>query len=300
MKKKLISLLTALSMTLMLFMCMPISVSADAVGSGDCGAGGDNVTWSLDSNGVLTISGSGNMKIPDCEIHEFTSGKDLMNFYVKGMYEVIILDVEMPELNGLETAERIRRIDNSVIIFFLTNYAEFAVQGYDVGVFRYILKTQPEYIYTKQLNSIINECKQRFRNFIFTNKNLSFRFRLTDILYFEGHKRFDVSNGFVTLRSDDKEDLKNGFHLKYSEEYHKKHGYYYIKIVPFSKLSSLTETVYTFIYKGEEMEVVGRHWDENKKFMHLLGHKIGSPVPEKYPNLVDEYNKYLNDGFEKR
>lgn len=70
--------------------------------------------------------------------------------------------------------------------------------------------------------------------------------------------------------------------------------------MPFSKLSSLTETVYTFIYKGEEMEVVGRHWDENKKFMHLLGHKIGSPVPEKYPNLVDEYNKYLNDGFEKR
>lgn len=38
------------------------------------------------------------MKIPDCEVHEFTSGRDLLSFYVKGMYEVIILDVEMPEL----------------------------------------------------------------------------------------------------------------------------------------------------------------------------------------------------------
>ena len=56
------------------------------------------------------------MKIPDCEVHEFTSGRDLLSFYVKGMYEVIILDVEMPELNGLETAERIRQIDKSVVL----------------------------------------------------------------------------------------------------------------------------------------------------------------------------------------
>nr|WP_302511320.1 response regulator [uncultured Ruminococcus sp.] len=84
------------------------------------------------------------MKLPDCEIHEFTSGRDLLSFYVKGMYEVIILDVEMPDLTGLQTAERIRQIDGSVIISFLTNYAEFAVKGYDVGAFRYILKNQPD------------------------------------------------------------------------------------------------------------------------------------------------------------
>lgn len=129
------------------------------------------------------------MKIPDCEIHEFSSGKDLLSFYVKGMYEVVILDVEMPDMNGLQTAERIRQIDKSVIISFLTNYAEFAVQGYDVGAFRYILKNQPDYVYDKQLNSIITECEQRFRTFTFSNKNMSLKFRLVDILYFEGRKR---------------------------------------------------------------------------------------------------------------
>ena len=129
------------------------------------------------------------MKIPDCRIHEFTSGKELLKLYVKGMYEVVILDVEMPDLNGLQTAERIRQIDKSVIISFLTNYAEFAVHGYDVGAFRYILKNQPDYVYTKQLNSIVDECKQRFKTFSFTNKNISFKFRLADIIYFEGHKR---------------------------------------------------------------------------------------------------------------
>lgn len=129
------------------------------------------------------------MKLPDCEIHEFTSGRDLLSFYVKGMYEVIILDVEMPDLTGLQTAERIRQIDGSVIISFLTNYAEFAVKGYDVGAFRYILKNQPDYLYTQQLSSIFDECEQRFRTYKFSNRNLSFKFRLIDILYFEGHKR---------------------------------------------------------------------------------------------------------------
>lgn len=90
--------------------------------------------------------------------------------------------------HGLGTSI-IREIDGSVIISFLTNYAEFAVKGYDVGAFRYILKNQPDYVYTKQLNSIIAECQQRFRTFTFNNKNLSFKFRLTDILYFEGHRR---------------------------------------------------------------------------------------------------------------
>lgn len=129
------------------------------------------------------------LKIPDCQIHNFESGDDLLSFFVKGMYEVIILDVEMPGLNGLETAERIRRIDDSVIISFLTNYPDFAVQGYEVGAFRYMLKSQPDYAYSRQLKSIFDECEQGFRTFSFNNKNLAFKFLLSDILYFENHKR---------------------------------------------------------------------------------------------------------------
>ncbi|MGN0630829.1 MAG: LytR/AlgR family response regulator transcription factor [Ruminococcus sp.] len=129
------------------------------------------------------------LKIPDCQIHEFSSGNDLLSCFVKGMYEIVLLDVEMPGLSGLETAEKIRQIDKSVIISFLTNYAEFAVHGYEVNAFRYILKSQPDYLYTQQLKSIFEECQQRFRTYQFRNKNLAFRFRLIDILYFEGHKR---------------------------------------------------------------------------------------------------------------
>ncbi len=73
MKKRIISFFTALSMTLMLFTSMPTSVSAvTIVANGTCGAEGneDNVTWTLDSDGVLTISGTGEMKSsPDWSIY---------------------------------------------------------------------------------------------------------------------------------------------------------------------------------------------------------------------------------------
>ena len=129
------------------------------------------------------------MKLPDCHVFEFTNGRDLLNSTVEGKFEVIILDVEMPEMNGLKVAEMIRRTDKNVIISFLTNYAEFAIQGYEVNAFRYILKTQPDYILKQQLDSIFEESSQRFKTYSFRNRNISFTFKLDDIICFEIHGR---------------------------------------------------------------------------------------------------------------
>ena len=60
MKKRWLSLVLAVCMVLTL---LPVSAfGADIVASGNCGAQGDNVTWTLDSDGLLTISGTGDMK----------------------------------------------------------------------------------------------------------------------------------------------------------------------------------------------------------------------------------------------
>mgnify|MGYP004730973699 CR=1 FL=1 len=73
------------------------------------------------------------------KISEFGSGDEFIKDFKKNMYDIIILDIEMKELNGLETAERIRSADSSVIIVFLTSHQEFALQGYEVNAFRYML-----------------------------------------------------------------------------------------------------------------------------------------------------------------
>ncbi len=57
--KKLLAILVAI---LMIVTTVPFAFAADVVESGNCGANGDNLTWSLDSDGVLTISGEGEMQ----------------------------------------------------------------------------------------------------------------------------------------------------------------------------------------------------------------------------------------------
>lgn len=55
-------------------------------------------------------------------------------------YDLIILDVEMPGINGIETAQEIRKVDSNTIIMFITNLAEYAIHGYSVEAIDYVLK----------------------------------------------------------------------------------------------------------------------------------------------------------------
>ena len=61
--KRNLSLLFAIAiMSTIIIMLMPLAANAAVVDSGTCGAEGANVTWTLDDNGTLTISGEGNME----------------------------------------------------------------------------------------------------------------------------------------------------------------------------------------------------------------------------------------------
>ena len=75
------------------------------------------------------------------------AGKHLLQGFSKDKYDLIILDIEMNDLNGLQTAEFLRQIDKNVILIFMTSYDKFVYQGYEVKAFRYILKNQPEVLF---------------------------------------------------------------------------------------------------------------------------------------------------------
>ncbi len=69
----------------------------------------------------------------------FDNPTPFINKY-KSNYDIIFLDIELPNINGLELAKQIREIDRSVIIIFVTNMAQFAVDGYKVDAMDFIVK----------------------------------------------------------------------------------------------------------------------------------------------------------------
>ena len=58
----------------------------------------------------------------------------------KAEFDIVFLDIEMPHINGMEVAQRLRKIDAGVMTIFVTNMAQYAVSGYEVSAFDFIVK----------------------------------------------------------------------------------------------------------------------------------------------------------------
>ena len=70
-----------------------------------------------------------------------------------GYCDIYLLDVEMPQMNGLEVARNIRQKYSEPIIIYITNHVDYAVEAFEVKAYQYILK--------RQLDERLNETFRR-------------------------------------------------------------------------------------------------------------------------------------------
>lgn len=73
-------------------------------------------------------------------LYRFTNGDDLVKAHQLESMDLIILDVIMPLLNGIDTARELRSMNQTVPIIFLTSSREFAVDSYEVKALNYLMK----------------------------------------------------------------------------------------------------------------------------------------------------------------
>ena len=94
------------------------------------------------------------------EVSAFASGVEILEEY-RPVYDIIFLDVEMPHLDGMETARRIRTLDSDVLLIFITNMAQYAIRGYAVGALDYVLKPVNYYQFCTKLSRAIQRVQRR-------------------------------------------------------------------------------------------------------------------------------------------
>mgnify|MGYP002676003013 CR=1 FL=1 len=88
-------------------------------------------------------------------ITRFTSGEAFLTNY-RPVYDLVFLDVELPGMNGMMTAEKFRSYDQSTILIFITHVAALAIKGYQYNAMDYMLKPVSEediYIRMKKIAS---------------------------------------------------------------------------------------------------------------------------------------------------
>ena len=98
------------------------------------------------------------------QLSVFSDGDEILEDF-RADYDLILLDIQMKHLNGLETAEKIRQLDRDVYLVFVTNLANYAIRGYSVQAFDFILKPV-NYMMLKQLlqrvDKLVSAKQQRY------------------------------------------------------------------------------------------------------------------------------------------
>lgn len=125
-------------------------------------------------------------------VYEFASGQTAVNWLLKhpGEIDLLFLDVEMPGVNGMETAERIREFDKNMMLVFVTGYADYVFDGYRVGALDYVIKPAGR----ERLYEIMKRVREQIlsgaeKNFVFQNTEGTYRFSYEEILYFYSERR---------------------------------------------------------------------------------------------------------------
>lgn len=119
-------------------------------------------------------------------ISAYSDAFTLMESY-QADFDVLFMDIQMNLMNGMEAAARIRQLDQHVIIVFVTNLAQYAVEGYSVNAFDFILKPVDYTGFAMKLERICKELNHRNpANFITVKiKSGHTRSNVSDIIYVE-------------------------------------------------------------------------------------------------------------------
>ena len=88
-----------------------------------------------------------------CSITRFSDGETFLDDY-RAEFDAMFLDVEMPGIDGLETARRLREIDDHVVLVFTTKMAQYAAAGYDVDAVGYLVKPLEYYSFALKMRKV--------------------------------------------------------------------------------------------------------------------------------------------------
>lgn len=99
------------------------------------------------------------------ETEEFSDGEDLVTGYT-AEYDLILLDIQMAFMNGMQTARRVREMDEDVVILFITNAPQYAIEGYKVRAVDYILKPIAWFSFSESLTRALTGIRTRNRRFV--------------------------------------------------------------------------------------------------------------------------------------
>ena len=129
--------------------------------------------------------------LPSSEIKVLSSGDALLSD--AGRYDIVLLDIEMPGENGMETAKEIRRRSRETVIIFITGYEAYMQDAFDVQAFHYLLKPVREEKLCEILSRAAKEIERvrsdSERYILLKSSGMPRKILLDDIIFLESNNK---------------------------------------------------------------------------------------------------------------
>lgn len=129
---------------------------------------------------------------PEAFFFEFSSGEGLLRWLGghAGELDMVFLDIEMGELDGMETARRLREADEGLQTVFVTGYTDYVFDGYTVGALGYLMKPpKPEQLDEVLARAVAARLRMGDQMFLCRSGETLYRIPRKSILYFRSDRR---------------------------------------------------------------------------------------------------------------
>lgn len=114
----------------------------------------------------------------------FTEGGELLRSFGQKSYDIVFLDIEMPSMDGLTAARKLRELSAEVFIVFLTSHVEYAIKGYEVNALRYLTKP-PEKGQVREIIDHVQKKRSGEKALWIKTSDGEYKIKLSDIVYIE-------------------------------------------------------------------------------------------------------------------
>jgi DNA-binding LytR/AlgR family response regulator len=139
---------------------------------------------------VRALNSYSSARNEEFKITHFPSGESFLEGYSKG-FDLVFLDIALTGLSGMQTAESLRKIDNDITLIFVTNLAQFAVKGYEVNAYDFIVKPVNYPDLEFKMDRLMERLRQRHeKKILIKTGSQHVAILVSDIRYVEiqGHK----------------------------------------------------------------------------------------------------------------
>lgn len=126
----------------------------------------------------------------DYQVRTFENGLDFLD-EEKLSFDIVFMDVEMPHLNGIETARNFRKRDKMAVLVFITNMAQYAIHGYEVDAIEYMVKPVEYYNFSDKMEKALRFVKRdQEKTLLLHGQEVTARIPVSGIYYMEKERNY--------------------------------------------------------------------------------------------------------------